>query len=211
VSNAAGNVVVELGADASSYDAGETVELTATLSADVETTVDRLSVAVRPEGVQDSSQFKGFYYAAPYTVETSPKTVTSRRVMDEPGDYVAWVSYYRDGSWRWLEPEETFRVKRPNTAPEITALRPRPGSRTRDRTPTLAATVRDAGTNLTAADIELSLDGQPVPRFAYSRDTDRLTYTPRSRISRGGHTVEIVAHDAQMLTGRRSWSFRVVR
>jgi hypothetical protein len=208
---AAGNVVAKLGADASSYDAGDTVELTATLSADVETTVDQLSVAVRPEGVQDSSQFTGFYDSSPYTVETSPKTVISRRAIDEPGDYVAWVSYYRDGSWRWLEPEEEFTVERPNTAPQITAVRPKPGSTTRDRTPTLAATVRDAQTNLAPGDIKLRLDGRPVPVFAYRTDTDRLTYTPQSKISLGRHTVAVVAHDVHMLARTRSWTFRIVR
>jgi hypothetical protein len=123
VNNAAGNVVVELSADASSYEAGDSVELTATLSADVETTVDRLSVAVGPEGVQDSSQVPRLLLRSALHRGDQPEDRKLPGVIDEPGDYVAWETYYRDGSWRWLAPEEEFTVERSNTAPQITAHR----------------------------------------------------------------------------------------
>ncbi len=72
--------------------------------------MDRLSVSVRPKGSESFFQYRGFYYAAPYTVEVSPTTIVSQKVINEPGTYVAWVSYYRDGFWHWLKPETEFTV-----------------------------------------------------------------------------------------------------
>jgi hypothetical protein len=58
----------------------------------------------------------------------------------------------------------------------------------------------------------LYLDGDWVSRtaFGYDRTTDRLTYTPGSRLALGWHTVRIKAVDAKNITGTKSWSFRIV-
>jgi hypothetical protein len=96
-----------------------------------------------------------------------------------------------------------------NTAPTITRMGPGPGTRTRDRTPRITATVRDSGTNLSKSNIRLYVDGRRVTRFSYNAATDRLTYVPR-RLAPGYHRVRIVARDAQGLATTRTWVFRVV-
>lgn len=211
VDNGAGEVAVSLGTDASNYAVGDSVQVTATLSSSVEMTVDRLSLAVRPEDTFDSAQYKSFYYAAPYNVEAEPKTVTGQRVIDEAGAYVVWLSYYEGGSWHWLKPEREFTVSRPNTAPEITGLRPMAGSRIKDRTPTIAVTVRDTGTNLAKPSIRLYLDGRRRSTFSYNLTTNRLNYTPAGKLSLGRHTVKVIAHDRLGLSSTRSWRFSVTR
>lgn len=96
----------------------------------------------------------------------------------------------------------------PNTAPSISNLRP--ASTTKDRTPTVRATVRDAQTNLSKTNIRLYLDGRRKSTFAYDRTADRLKYRSK-KLSFGRHSVKIVARDAAGLTKTRSWSFKVVR
>ncbi|HEV2092050.1 MAG TPA: hypothetical protein VGR18_02665 [Rubrobacter sp.] len=100
-----------------------------------------------------------------------------------------------------------------NSAPTIGGVRPSAGSETRDRTPTIAATVGDKQTNLAKANVTLSLDGNAVPRkaFSYDRATDRLSYTPASNLSFGRHDVQVVARDEMGLRAAKSWSFKVVR
>ena len=96
-----------------------------------------------------------------------------------------------------------------NTAPMITNTRP--GSKTRDRTPTISATVRDDETDLTESNISLYLDGQPITGFTYDQATDKLTYTS-PRLSRTRHTVEIVVvDDPQEPSTTKTWSFRISR
>ncbi len=97
-----------------------------------------------------------------------------------------------------------------NTAPAITQLRPVPGSKTRDRTPLIAATVRDAQTDLTKADVTLFIDGRKTDIFSYDPGTDRLTRSA-NRLSYGYHKVRITAADTPVSDGRRTWRFRVVR
>jgi hypothetical protein len=96
-----------------------------------------------------------------------------------------------------------------NTRPTITNPRPAPGSTTRDRTPSIAATVRDAQTDLAKPDIDLFVDGNRRD-FSYDRSTDRLSFVPGSRLSFGKHTVKVVADDS-VLSATKSWSFGVVR
>lgn len=96
-----------------------------------------------------------------------------------------------------------------NTAPTITNLKPAPGSKTRDRTPSVAATVRDDHTNLAKSNIKLFVDGKQKSTFSYDAPKNRLSYTS-GRLSFGSHTVKIVATDGQLST-TRSWSFKVVR
>jgi len=211
VQNGAGEVSVSLGTDASDYAVGDTVRATATVSSSVAKTVDRLSLAMRPEGSTDSSQYKSFFYTAPYDVETSPKTVTGGRVVDQAGTYVVWLSFYENGRWHWLKPEREFTVGRTNTPPEITSPRPMAGSSIKDRTPTVAATVRDAGTDLAKRDMRLYLDGRQRFVFSYDQTTKRLKYTPASKLSLGRHTVRVIAHDRLGLSSTRSWRFSVTR
>jgi dipeptidyl aminopeptidase/acylaminoacyl peptidase len=100
-----------------------------------------------------------------------------------------------------------------NTAPTVTNLRPPRDSTVTDRTPMIGATVSDAETNLAKSAITLFLDGTRVARtaFAYSRDTDRLRYTPSTPLFLGRHTVTVVARDPVGLVKRTVWSFRIAR
>jgi uncharacterized repeat protein (TIGR01451 family) len=104
----------------------------------------------------------------------------------------------------------TIDVNPVNDALAITDLLPAPGSTTRDRTPTIEATVRDAETDITLSHISLYLDEQ-LRSFSYDQGTHRLTFTPRRRLSFGSHTVRIVARDDAGFSTTETWSFRVVR
>ena len=108
-------------------------------------------------------------------------------------------------TWTVEAPEPTD-----GTAPTINALRPAPGSSTRDRTPTVRATVRDAASELAASNIKLRVDGVRKS-FAYDSETDRLSRTT-GKLSYGRHSVRVVAEDsAGNATTRGAWSFKVVR
>lgn len=102
-----------------------------------------------------------------------------------------------------------------STGPTISAMKPKPGSKTRDRTPVIGATISDDRTELTDANIELYLDAKKRATFAYDEDTDRLNYTA-PRLSYSKHTVKIVATDGAATDGSgnssvKSWSFTVRR
>ncbi len=97
-----------------------------------------------------------------------------------------------------------------STRPTINAMKPKPGSRTRDRTPAIGATVSDDRTELTEANIELYLDAKKRATFTYDEDTDRLNYTA-PRLSYSKHAVKIVATDGSGNSGVKSWSFTVRR
>jgi thermitase len=84
-------------------------------------------------------------------------------------------------------------------------------SRTRDRTPRIAATVRDDQPGLTQGDITLAVDGQEEQGgFAYDASTGRLTFDS-GKLSLGPHTVEIIATDATGNTATETTTFRVIR
>ena len=95
------------------------------------------------------------------------------------------------------------------TQPTVTAVRPVPGSKTRDRTPAIGATVTDDGSELTKENIDLYVDGKAKSAFSYDAATDRLKYTMRLSYSR--HTVKIIATDGARNTGTKSWRFTVRR
>ncbi|WP_041328164.1 hypothetical protein [Rubrobacter xylanophilus] len=102
----------------------------------------------------------------------------------------------------------TVAAPQPDTErPTVSAVRPK---RTRDRTPVIAATVRDDRTNLRKRHIRLYVDGRRKGRFSYDKRTDRLRYQ-NDRLSYGSHRVRVVARDASGNVGRRSWTARVVR
>jgi len=94
--------------------------------------------------------------------------------------------------------------------PRVAPRSPKPGSSTRDHTPTVKATVSDSQTNLAKGDIRLFLDGRRATTFFYNRATDRLTYTSR-KLSFGRHKARIVARDDAGNVVSRIWRFKVVR
>ncbi len=84
--------------------------------------------------------------------------------------------------------------------------------------PTIRATVRDEGTNLSKRDIKLYLDGAEKTRFHYDRASGRLSYHVGGALSSGTHRVEIEAEaesgDSQgrfNSTASREWTFTVAR
>ncbi len=99
-----------------------------------------------------------------------------------------------------------------NSAPTITNFRPAPNSKIRNRSPLISATVKDAEDNLSAADIKLFLDGNPIAAadFSYDPATDRLSYKSK-QLSGGGHTVRVVATDTKGSSTQETWGFRVRR
>ncbi len=94
--------------------------------------------------------------------------------------------------------------------PTITSLAPSPDTSTYDRTPTIEATITDAQTDLSKADIQLYVDWLPIAStsFAYDTVTDRLAYTPS--LAPGLHRVQMIATDPQGLRTERVWSFSVL-
>ena len=99
-----------------------------------------------------------------------------------------------------------------NTAPTVTNVRPVPGSKTKDTTPVISATVRDAQTELRENNVSLFVDGKQIgrTRFVYDPGTDRLRYGS-GKLSPGAHRVKLVARDGQGLSATKTWGFRVVR
>jgi hypothetical protein len=95
--------------------------------------------------------------------------------------------------------------------PTVTSMRPAPGTNTRDSTPPIGATVRDAHTDLTKTNIQLYVDGRPIFTFTYDQATDRLSYTPERNLSLGGHKVRVQATDAAGNRTTKQWSFKVAR
>lgn len=99
----------------------------------------------------------------------------------------------------------------PDTArPTINRLSLKPGASTRDRTPTIRATVKDNATDLRKSNIKLYVDGRRKTNFRYSVSRNRLTYTT-GRLAYKRHNVKIVARDAAGNVAKKSWRFRVVR
>ena len=95
------------------------------------------------------------------------------------------------------------------TPPTVTNLKPVPGSRVRDRTPNVAATVADGQNELVRSKIALYLDGKK--RAAdYAPGNDRLTYTA-PKLAYGGHRIKVVATDGAGNTTIKTWGFKVVR
>jgi hypothetical protein len=76
--------------------------------------------------------------------------------------------------------------------------------------PTIRATIKAEGSNLSKRDVRLYLDGAEQKRFYYGRSTGNLSYRPTCMLSHGTHTVEIVATgDQGRSTAKKSWTFTV--
>jgi len=93
-----------------------------------------------------------------------------------------------------------------------------PTGRIASSRPTIRATVRDEGTNLSKRDIRLYLDGSEKIRFHYDRVSGRLSYQVRGALSPGTHRVEIEAEaesgdsrGRSNSTARKGWTFTVAR
>jgi hypothetical protein len=93
-----------------------------------------------------------------------------------------------------------------------------PTGRIASSRPTIRATVRDEGVNLSKRDISLYLDGSEKIGFHYDRASGRLRYRVRGALSPGTHWVEIEAEaesgDSQVRsnsTARKEWTFTVAR
>jgi hypothetical protein len=99
--------------------------------------------------------------------------------------------------------------RRESCDPTITRPAPSPGSEIRDRTPLIAATVRDADGQLAKSNIKLWVDGQ-AKSFTYNADTDRLSHLSGT-LAYSGHTVKIEITDASDLKAGKTWIFKVVR
>src|SRR5215212_8194160 len=93
------------------------------------------------------------------------------------------------------------------TGPTVSQISP---SRTRDRTPKVAATVRDDRAELTQGDMTLALDGRNQTGFGYDAGTDRLAYDS-GRLTLGQHTLKITATDAAGNTTTETKTFKVIR
>ena len=97
------------------------------------------------------------------------------------------------------------------TRPAVRALTPRENSTTRDRTPVIQASARDAQTDLARTDVRLTLDGRNVRTFTYDRARDVLRHVPQKALSHGSHTVSATATDAAGNTATDTWRFKVRR
>ncbi len=97
---------------------------------------------------------------------------------------------------------------RDSRGPPLTQMRPVRGSAVRDRTPKMAATVRDGLTELAKGDIRLYVDRRQRSPFLYNAATDRLTYKSGG-LSEGRHAVRIIATDAAGNRGDEIWRFTV--
>jgi hypothetical protein len=93
-----------------------------------------------------------------------------------------------------------------------------PTGRIASSRPTIRATVRDPGGNLTKRDIKLYLDGSEKTRFRYDQASGYLSHYVGRRLSPGTHEVRIEAGSESSdsrgrLSGTASkrWTFTVAR
>jgi hypothetical protein len=101
---------------------------------------------------------------------------------------------------------------RRGTGGAITITSVAPGENVSNPVPTVRATVKAKGSNLSKSDVRLYLDGAEQKRFYYGQGTGNLSYRPTGLLSSGTHTVEIVATgDQGRSTARKSWTFTVSR
>jgi hypothetical protein len=97
-----------------------------------------------------------------------------------------------------------------SSAGSITITSMTPSGNVSNPVPTIRATVKAEGSNLSKSDVRLYLDGSEQRRFYYGRGTGNLSYRPTGMLSPGTHTVEIVATgDQGRSTAKKSWTFTV--
>jgi hypothetical protein len=97
-----------------------------------------------------------------------------------------------------------------SSAGAITITSESPSGNVSKPVPTIRATVKAEGGNLSKRDIRLYLDGDEQRRFYYGRGTGNLSYHPTGILSTGTHKVEIVATgDQGRSKAKKSWTFTV--
>lgn len=97
----------------------------------------------------------------------------------------------------------------PNDAPVITPISPKTNSRTSDTTPLIKVRIRDGSGELQARNIKLFVDGKAKSFKYVAGRQDTLSATPQ--LSRGRHTVRIVATDRLGKSAAKSWGFTIVK
>ncbi len=173
------------------------------------TASDRLTIQFFSSSAADPSDFgEGKTYIGEIKVDTNLEGNTAFSFIPSTPLAAGQVVTATATSAFTNDTSEFSRAVAVNTKPTITNVRPAPGTEIRDRTPLIAATVRDAQTDLAKTNIKLFVDGNRKTTFSYDRSTDRLSYTSE-QLSFGSHTVKVVATDG-VLSTTRSWFFMVV-
>lgn len=154
--------------------------------------------------------------------------IGSMRFRNDSGNWSAWESYATTKSWTLRKANgirtvyvqykdktgnfsaEVDSIRLDMTRPYIGNLSPQHRSTTRDRTPTIKATVRDNMTNLSKNNIKLYVAGNRISltKYSYIQNTDRLIYKS-SKLSKGRKNVKIVATDAAGNIVRKTWHFNI--
>lgn len=165
------------------------------------------AVSPSPDGTQ--AVFKGpdgLYVSALDGAEDGARKIVSEPQGSGPLAFANGPDWAASSAAPAPTPDPAPAPAPPNTTPTVTSIRPTPGSSTGDRTPPIAATVRDGQENLAKSRIRVLVDGR-ARSFAYNTATDRAALSPA--LPKGAHTVRIEARDSQGLLGVRSWRFTV--
>lgn len=136
--------------------------------------------------------------------KTPVADVTGSRIVSATGNGGGPTTTMWIGSRPGAQP-----VPSDTTEPVVGRPRPAAGSVTRNRAPTVRATVRDAGSELARADMRLYVGGR-AKAFSYDAKTDKLGRAT-GRLAYGRHFVRVTATDDAGNRAVRSWSFRVVK
>jgi hypothetical protein len=102
------------------------------------------------------------------------------------------------------------RVMVDTNAPRITSLKPPAGAATKDRTPTIGATIQDNSGPVPRAKVRLDLDRVRRSDFTYNRATGRVRLEPTEDLAFGRHSVAITVTDKAGNRTRKQWIFRIV-
>ncbi len=95
-----------------------------------------------------------------------------------------------------------------NEAPQVTPLKPAPGSKIKSKRARIKAAVTDSATDLSPGDItSLKVDGVEASSFSYNSATDLLTHRT-GRLAKGRHKIRVEATDGSQVAARK-WNFKV--
>ena len=86
-----------------------------------------------------------------------------------------------------------------------------PTASTRDRTPTLRATISDAGGQLTRSHLDLRVDGKVASWVHYDVRRGLMAWTPQRGLAPGRHSVRLVAVDKVGNRTVTQWGFTIRR